>query len=260
MPGVVRVAAQLLGRDLPEDTAATERGAAARELPPRTQDEGGRAPVDLAVVHVVGKLVEVDVALLAARGLRRRRDDPRQPLVRRVRLEGELGLRVHDEALLVGERQLLVDLPGDEDLLLRVVEVVADEHRRVLVAQVTSGERLQGEDEREAHLPALGDPAKARAVPQEVDLVRLELEGLVVERRQAAQEPPLGGHPLGELLLGLLDDAEGHDGLRDTAPIPRKPALAFAAKGRLHGMSTDARKEQPPWRPTQTTSEPRRAR
>ena len=203
----------------------------------------------------MGKLVEVDVALFAARGLRRRRDDPRQPLVRGVRLEGELRLRVHDQALLVRERQLLVDLPGDEDLLLGVVEVVADEHAGVFVTEVTSRERLQGEHEGEAHLPALGHPAKARAVLQELDLVRLELEGLVVEGCQPAQEPPFLGEPLGELLLGALDDAQGHDASRDTAA-----SLAFAAKGRLHGTSTDARKEQHPWRPTQTTSEPRRAR
>jgi len=58
-----------------------------------------RAAVDLSVVDVVGDLVEVDVAFLAARSLRRRRDDARQPLVGGIRLEGELGLRVHNHPL-----------------------------------------------------------------------------------------------------------------------------------------------------------------
>ncbi|MFH0899791.1 MAG: hypothetical protein V2A73_04095 [Pseudomonadota bacterium] len=37
--------------------------------------------------------------------------------------EGQLRLRVHDQPLLVRERQLLEDLASDEDLLLRVLGV-----------------------------------------------------------------------------------------------------------------------------------------
>ncbi len=97
-----------------------------------------------------------------------------------VGLEGELRLRIDDEPLLVRQRQLLVDLARDEDLLLGVVQVVAHEHAGVLLAEVTSGERLEREEEREAHLPALGDPAEAAAVLEEPELVGIKHDGFVV--------------------------------------------------------------------------------
>ena len=148
----VGVVTQLLVGDLPEDAAPPERRAATGELAVAAEDECCRAPVHLAVVHVVRELVEVDVALLAARRLRRVREDARELLRRAVRLERQLRLAVDDEALLVRERQLLVDLTRDEDLLLRVVEVVGDEDGGVLRAEVAARECLEGEEELEADL------------------------------------------------------------------------------------------------------------
>lgn len=63
LPDVVRVLAQLLGGDFPEDSAPTERCEAARELVERSQDERGLAAVDLAIVDVVRQRAEVAVAL-----------------------------------------------------------------------------------------------------------------------------------------------------------------------------------------------------
>jgi hypothetical protein len=210
LPRVVRVLADLLARDLPEDPASAERRAAPRELSVRAEDQRRRPAVHLAVVHVVRELVEVDVALLPARCLRWVREDAREALVRAVRFERELGLRVDDELLLERERQLLVYLARDEDLLLRVLEVVANEDRGVLLAEVATREGLEREEKREADLTALRDPAKSAPVLEERDLVRLELDGLVVIRRKPRDEAPLAREPLGELLLGALDDGEGH--------------------------------------------------
>jgi hypothetical protein len=241
LPRVVRVLAQLLAGDLPEDAAAPERRGAAAELSVRPEDERRRAAVDLAVVDVVGELVEVDVALLAARRLRRVRQDPRQPLAWAIGLEGQLGLGVHDQPLLVRERQLLMDLPGDEDLLLGILEVVAHEDAGVLLPQVAAGQGLQREEEREADLAALGDPAEAGAVLQEGHLVGLEHQGLVVEAGEPAQEAPLGRQPFSELLLAALDDPQRHD----APPAPTAVCLAFPAVERLHVLATNDPTEVP---------------
>ena len=72
---VVRVLAQLLRGDLPEDAAPAQRSAAARQLPVGAQDERGAARVDLPIVHVMRQLVEVRVSALPARRLGRHADD-----------------------------------------------------------------------------------------------------------------------------------------------------------------------------------------
>ena len=137
-----------------------------------------------------------------------------------------------------------MDLARDEDLLLGVVEVVADEDRRVLLAQVAAGQRLQREEEREADLAALRDPAEPGAVLQEVQLVLLERDGLVVVREQALGEAPLGADPVRELLLGALHDPKRHAALR--AQVARD--LAFVADGSLYGLVHRA--EAPKGEPT----------
>jgi hypothetical protein len=218
LAAVVGVAAQLLGGDLPEDAAPAEGRARAGELPVRAQDERRRAGVDLAVVHVVGELVEDDVALLAARRLRGDREDARDAAARADGLEGELGLRVDHQLLLVGERHLLVDLPREEDLLLGVIEVVADEHRRVAVAQVAARERLEGDDEGVADLAALGDPPEARAVLEERHLVGLEHDGLAVVGAEPRDEAGLRRQPVAEFLRRPL-----HEGQHGAPPPARRP-------------------------------------
>ncbi|MFP2956563.1 hypothetical protein ACLEPN_01710 [Myxococcus sp. 1LA] len=114
---VVRVLAQLLRGNFPEDAAPAQRGAAACELPMRAEDERGAARVHLPVIDVVGQLVEVRVAALPSRRLGGHGDDAREAPALGVGLEGQLRLRIRHELLLEGERQLLVYLPGDEHLL-----------------------------------------------------------------------------------------------------------------------------------------------
>ncbi|GEL75605.1 hypothetical protein [Myxococcus virescens] len=164
------------------------------------------------------QLVEVDIAALAARRLGGNGDDAREAPALGVGLEGQLRLRVGDELLLVGERQLLVHLPGDEHLLHRVREVVRDEDGRVAVAQVAAGEGLEGEEEREAHLAALRHPPESGAVAEKGLLVRLQHHGFVVVLAQPGDEARLGGEPLGEVVLGALDDAERHGVLLQPRP------------------------------------------
>lgn len=162
----------------------------------RAEDECGAARVDLAVVHVVGQLVEVRVAPLSSRRLGGHGDDAREAPALGVGLEGQLRLGISHEPLLVGERQLLVHLPGDEHLLDGVRQVVGDEHRGVAVTQVAAGEGLEGEEEGEAHLAALRHPAEARAVVQQGLLVGLQHHRLAVVVAQAGNESGLGGQPL----------------------------------------------------------------
>jgi hypothetical protein len=215
---VVRVLAQLLRGDFPEDAAPAKRGAAARELPVRAEDERGAARVDLAVVHVVGQLVEVRVAPLSARRLGGHGDDAGEAPALGVGLEGQLRLRIRHELLLEGCRQLLVHLPGDEHLLDGVAQVVRDEDGCVAVAQVAASEGLEGEEEGEAHLAALRHPAEAGAVVQQGLLVGLQHHRLAVVVAQSADEARLGGEPLGEVVLGALDDAERHGVLLQPRP------------------------------------------
>lgn len=132
-----------------------------------------------------------------------------------------------------------MDLARGQDLLLGIVEVVADEDRSVLLSQVAPGQSLERKQEREAHLTTLGDPAEAGAVLQERDLVGLQHEGLVIEGAEAAKEASLLGQPLGEPLLGPFDDAERHG----AAPSRTAFRLAFPAVERLHVSVTSDRQE-----------------
>ncbi len=231
----MRVLPQLLGVYLPEDASPAERGAAPCELPMRAQDEGGAACIDFAVVDQVRQLVEVDIAALAARRLGGNGDDAREAPASGVRLEGQLRLRIRHELLLVGERQLLVHLPGDEHLLDGVREVVRNEDRRVAVAQVAPRQGLEGEEEGEAHLAALRHPPESGAVAEKGLLVRLQHHRLAVVVAQARDEARLGGEPLGEVVLGALDDAECHGVLLQ--PRPREIAEERAASSRTPSTS-----------------------
>jgi hypothetical protein len=190
----------------------------------------------------VRELVEQDVALLAPGRLRRNRQNPGDAAAGGVGLERKLRLRVHDEPLLVGDRQLVEGLTRDEDLLLRLVLRERHEHRGVPVPEVAPRQRLQRRNEGEAHLPALGDPPEAAAVLQECDLVGLKHDGFTVVVAQPADEPRLGGEPISEVVLCALDDAERHA----AAPARIAEGLAFPAAQRLHVSGSNHEPEARP--------------
>ena len=181
------------------------------------------------------QLVEVRVAPLSARRLGGHGDDAGEAPALGVGLEGQLRLRIGDELLLEGSGQLLVHLPGDEHLLHRVREVVGDEHRSVAVTQVAAGEGLEGEEEGEAHLAALRHPSEAGVVVQHGLLVGLQHHRFAVVVAQAGDEARLGGQPLGEVVLGPLDDAERYGALLQ--PRPTEIAEARAASSRMPSTS-----------------------
>ena len=175
---------------------------------PRAQDERGRALVDLAVVGVVGQLVEIEIALFATWCFGRHGDDARDALGRTVRLEAELGLGVGDQALAIGERKLLVELAGVVHLLDRVGERIADEDGRLTITQVAARDRLAREEEAEADLAGLHDPAVLALVLQERDLVAVERERLAIEGRHGREEAELRTQVGEHVVLGLLGDRQ----------------------------------------------------
>ena len=161
------------------------------------------------------------------------RQDAREPLVRAVRLERQLRLRVRRQAA-SGTRAAAPRGPGGRDLLLRVVHVVAD--RRPPCASRAGGQASASSARGTKPTWRLFVTSGTERFWRRSRWYASRRDGLVVVGHQAATKPPPCRHRW-ELFLGALDDPERHADLRGgrarpCLPRERKPVMGRTAPRR----------------------------